>query len=234
MEKMQISEAELKEIKEALLTELFKDAEMPVQTNLSEAEIDNYLRTLIVLHSTEACHEKLILLQNKFLNFYNEQNERRVDASLFKQGVYEIEDDPLNYEADILAVASKILIEDVESLMNSKPSIDNEILFRAGVEIKGELVSSLKDGREMLFANGFNLNAKRVAKILIDGLSLERVLELINKLFERAALIKASVIVLDLSALKNKENYKKFLKTLKKYLKNANKLQKINTILKIQ
>lgn len=233
MEKMQISEAELKEIKEALLTELFKDAEMPVQTNLSKAEIDNFLHTLIVLHSTEACHEKLILLQNKFLNFYNEQNRRRVDASLFKHGVYEIDDAPLDYEADILVVASKTPVEDVESLMNNRPSIDNEILFRAGVEIKSELVSSLKAGRELLFAHGFNLNAKNIAKILIDGLSLERVLELINKLFEHAESIKASVIVLDLSALKNKENYEKFLKTLKKYLKNANKTQKINTILKI-
>ena len=164
-------ENEIDILKDNLLIELFKDAEMPQNFELTDEQKDNFLRVLIVTRTNEPASEKLILAQDKFLKTFNEQQKINIDKLQFKNNICLAQNDILNYNVDLLVVATNNEVEDVESLLAGRPSLDNEILFRAGVELKNELLKNAN--KNLIFAKGFNLNAKFIAKIVLKNFSKE-------------------------------------------------------------
>ena len=116
-------DGELNNLKEELLVELFKDAEMPLNSELTNEQKDDLLRVLIILHSGEAVHEKLLVVQNKFLSKYNKKQQIGLDNLRFCDNFCETDENILNFNVDLLAVASTNLLDDAEALYNAQFSI---------------------------------------------------------------------------------------------------------------
>lgn len=246
---MENLQREIDELKDNLLIELFKDAEMPTEIELSAIEKDRFLHALIVLHNGETPHEKLLLLQNKYLTLYNEKHQKFLENLNFDNNICEINSpngnfddfncqaDILNYKLDLLVVASNNLLDDASALAQNEFSLDNEILFRAGVELKTELLGKIKQNEKVYFAKGYNLNAKKIAKIVdknfkdVSNYEFEQFENLLKQIFELAKDNDIKSMAIDLSAFKNLKNKEKFYKNVKKFIKNANKTLKIKIIL---
>ena len=162
-------ENELQSLKDDLLVELFKDVEMPLNKELTNSQKDNFLQVLIVTRADEPASEKLLLLQNKFLKLLNDENKIDLNKLSFKHNVYFVDNDILNYEVDMLVVASYNVVEDVDSLMSGKYSLDNELLFRAGIELKSEILKNVNGNHNLILTKGYNLNAKYLAKIILPN-----------------------------------------------------------------
>lgn len=162
-------ENEFYELRDNLLTELFKDAEMPQNAELSRVKKDEFLRVLMITHMGEAASEKLILAQDKFLKFLNEKNKIGANKLKFKNNICLVDGNILDYDADLLVVGSTNAFEDVENLMAGKQSLDNDLLFRAGIELKAELLKNANKMPNLIFAKGYNLNAKYLAKIVLPN-----------------------------------------------------------------
>ena len=234
-------DGELNNLKEELLVELFKDAEMPLNSELIDEQKDDLLRALIILHSGEAVHEKLLVVQDKFLSKYNKKQQIGLDNLRFCDNFCETDENILNFDVDLLAVACTNLLDDAAALYNAQFSLDNEILFRAGVELKAEILSQLNLKPEIYFCDGYNLNAKQLAKIVVDknvcaSCNENDLLLLLQKrvdgLFDFALENGIKSLAIDFSIFQNVKNKEKFLKNLKKYIKNANKKPKIKIIFK--
>ena len=207
---------ELNSLKDDLLIELFKDAEMPHNFDLEDKQKDYFLRALIVLHSGEAAHEKLLLLQNKFLEIYNKNLQKNVNNLNFNHNFCETNENILNFNVDLLVFASENKLEDGAALESNLPSLDNDILFRAGVELKSEMIFKLKESQPIYFLNGFALNANKIAKILIDQNFDETALtSAINAIFDYAQNNEVTSMAMDFSAFKKLQNCEKFLKIAK-------------------
>ncbi len=228
-------ENDLNVLKDNLLIELFKDAEMPQNFELTDEQKDNFLRVLIVTRTNEPASEKLILAQDKFLKTFNEQQKINIDKLQFKNNIYLVRNDVLNYNVDLLVVATNNAVEDVESLLAGRPSLDNEILFRAGVELKNELLKNAN--KNLIFAKGFNLNAKYLAKIVLKNSNDQNVCEILAEnlktVFEFIKEKELKSVAIDFnSVLKFDDDKTKIFKELQKTIENLNKKLKIKVILK--
>lgn len=235
---MENLEREIAELKENLLIELFKDAEMPQNFELTDEQKNNFLRALIVLHNGETPHEKLLLLQNKYLTFYNEKHKIFLENLHFNNDFCETNSPMLDYAVDLFVFATPNLLDDADAVLKNAYSLDNEILFRAGIELKTELLGKMKQTGEVYFAKGYNLNAKKLAKIVNKNFKdvnyeFDKFENPLKQIFEFAKDNGIKSIGMDFSIFKNLKNKEKFLKNLKKFIKNANKSLKIKIIFKI-
>lgn len=229
-------ENEINILKDNLLIELFKDAEMPQNLELTDEQKDNFLRVLIVTRTNEPASEKLILAQDKFLKAFNEQQKINIDKLQFTNNICLVQNDILNYNVDLLVVATNNEVEDVESLLAGRPSLDNEILFRAGVELKNELLKNAN--KNLIFAKGFNLNAKNIAKIVLKNLKDQNVSEILAEnlktVFDFIKEKELKSVAIDFNSVLNFDNdtNAKIFKDLQKTIENLNKKLKIKIILK--
>ena len=74
----------------------------------------------------------------------------------------------------MLLIITDTLLEDANALMENKNSFDNELLFKAGIEFKHDLVNSANfnaykaDRPAPIILSGYNLPAKFIAKIIYN------------------------------------------------------------------
>ncbi len=194
--KNDVNEAELKD---ELLFCLFKDAELPVKTDLSEQDKDKFLHALFLTRAEDSVEEKLLAVQNKYLSLKNKKSCVDVNSLKFKNNIAYV-DNILNLNCDLVVVISENLLENVNKLFSH--SVDNELILNAGLEFKADLIKQLKanngqiDYSKPYILSGYNLNAKNIAKIIYN----KKLLNLIN---------------FNEKINKNNENYIKFLNILK-------------------
>lgn len=180
-----IEKDELNILKDDLLYELLKDAEIKLSTNLTEAEKDKFLRTLIIMRTNEAIDEKLMVLQDEVLSNLNRKNLQPISGLKFKNNVEFVTDNVFNYDVDMAVVVSENLLENMLAFINKNNQtdnanenknfdIDNELLFMAGMQLKIDLIKLLKSNNNKLsyvnpyIVDGYNLKAGKIAKLLID------------------------------------------------------------------
>lgn len=223
-------EENLNELKEELLIELFKDAEMPINSELTDAQKDEVLRALTILHSGEAPHEKLLLLQNKFLKIVNEQNKIEIENLKFFNNICLTLNGVVNLDADLLVVFSKFEAEDVDALISHNASVDNDLIFYAGLELKTELIKAKQQNTNLIFVNANNLNAKHLAKIVVkQNLDLQMLNDYLQQIFNFAKEKELKSVAIDFNSCLENE---KIFKNLQKTVQNLNKKLKIKVVLK--
>lgn len=230
-------DCEFDELKDNLLTELFKDAEMPQTADLNASQKDEFLRVLMITHMGEAASEKLILAQDKFLKLLNEKNKIDVEKLKFKNNICLAGGNILDYCPDLLVVGSTNAFEDVESLLAGKQSLDNDLLFRAGLELKSELLKNANTNPNLIFANGYNLNAKYVAKIVLANAvgTQNLIAENLNLVFAFLQEKELKSVAIDFNSVLNacgSVDGQKNFEILQKTIENLNKKTKIKVILK--
>lgn len=230
-------DCEFDELKDNLLTELFKDAEMPQTAELNASQKDEFLRVLMITHMGEAASEKLILAQDKFLKLLNEKNKIDVEKLKFKNSICLVGGNILDYCADLLVVGSTNAFEDVESLLAGKQSLDNDLLFRAGLELKSELLKNASANPNLIFAKGYNLNAKYVAKIVLANAvgAQNLIAENLNLVFKFLKEKELKSVAIDFNSVLNTSGSvdgQKNFEILQKTIENLNKKTKIKVILK--
>ena len=191
-----VNEAKLKD---ELLFCLFKDAELPIKTDLSEQEKEKFLRALILTRAEDSVEEKLLAVQNKYLSLKNKKERVDINGLKIKNNVAYV-DNVLNLNCDLIVMLSDNLLENVNNLFSF--GFDNELILTAGLEFKADLVKMLKSNNGQIdyakpyILSGYNLNAKNIAKIIY------------NKKF-------LNLIEFNEKNNKNNENYTKFLNILK-------------------
>ncbi len=209
--------SELNELKQDLLLLLIKDAEMPINANLTEQEKDNLFRALFLMRAEESVEDKLLVAQNKFLSKVNKINEIDINNLKFKNNIAFC-NNILNLNADLVVIISNTLFENIDELANF--NIDNEIILKAGLEFKANLLKLFRAnaGRlnfdEPYITPAYNLNCKYIAKIIYN-----------KKYF--------NLIIFNNKNIKNDVNFINFLNILKNnllFLLNFVKNNKINSV----
>lgn len=159
------------ELKDELLALLFKDAELPMKSDLSEKEKDNFLRALFLTRAEVSVEEKLLNVQNKYCRLKNENAIERIDNLKFKHNIA-YSKNILDLDCDMVVLITENLLENINALAAN--DLDNDLILKAGLEFKVEMLKTLNaNGRQIDFENpyilhGYNLNAKYISKIIFN------------------------------------------------------------------
>lgn len=195
--------------------------------NVYPVDLDEQSKALVV--ESYVLFGEIGAVDSKFDKLYKEYLiDRHSENVLFKNAKKEF--DPLNIVTDLLIIVSDDLMSNYNDYLNGQYSIDNELVLRGGAQFRNSLNELYTEDRYILsyshpyIVGGENLNAKTVAKILVNTKldMVERNEVFINALNNLQEELKEKTYSNCIVVIKDRLNLNKNCeKTLKKMLKIA-------------
>jgi len=205
-----------------------KENIFPKDLNMEEKEL--LFSSYLLSSDTKGVDEKFLYIQDQYLHEKNCNNITYKQASQMKVI------NSLDIVTDLLVVFSENLILNNSSLCDIEKmntSIDSQLIIRGGLQIKEQLYNQYERDmfviyyRKPYLIKSENLNAKNVAKLLIDtkcdNLECgEKLSANIDNLLEWVKTKAVSNAVVDVSSLPSSLKHdKKFIKNIKNTLKSS-------------
>lgn len=198
---MKITKAKRDEIVDELLDFLIKELGLK-DFKIEEKNKRETLNYLMLLCPDVNLGDYFFALQDKLLESENEVKD--FSKIKFKNKVAETEQDLLNFNADVVAVISNQLFANDLDFTN----IDNQIILKAGLQLKGELYIQLKQNGFNVnhacpyYCEGYNLPCQYFAKIVYKD--DEGLIEAIKNLYKFAQENNLKTVCVDLNSHKLK------------------------------
>ena len=191
-----LSEQKKNEIIDEMIDFLVKENGLEIKADFDYAAKREILNKLTLLTSGAIESDYFLALQDKLLGEENKKATRLAGLK-FKGGVAESEAELFGVDADLVVYFSHQLFA-----VDLNESLDNLMILRAGVQVRNDfLLKFREDGfttnfGEPYFSEGYNLPAKYIAKIVVNGEVCE---DCIKKVFDFALENELEIVFFDLN-----------------------------------